>query len=70
MEFLVFLGLLLIDVISQIYHQETAWLTYWLPELFAKNALFWTVFFLNRGLRLAPIYSKKHLKHDSMPFFH
>ena len=63
--------------ISQIYHQGTqllkkmvSWLTHWLPDLFSKNAFLDILqnFRLDMG-QIAPIYSKRHLQHDSKPFF-
>ena len=45
-------------------------LTHWLLELFSKNAFFWTFWwFLGWILpKLALIWSKMHLQHDSLPF--
>ena len=42
--------------------------THWLPDLFAKNAIFW-IFSAWIWAKLAPIYSKRHLQHHSRPFF-
>ena len=43
---------------------ENLCLTHWLSELFAKNAFSGQIW-----AQLAPIYSKRHLQHDSTPFF-
>ena len=46
-------------------------LTYWPPEPFCQKCLFWTFWRFSVWVRakLAPIYSKRHLQHDSVPFF-
>ena len=40
-------------------------------ELFCQNHIFWTFWRFSawKGAKLALIYSKRHLQHDSMPFF-
>jgi len=41
------------------------------PGAFCQNAFFghFGKFQAGYGAKLAPIYSKRHLQHDSMPFF-
>jgi len=52
-------------------YQNFMILTHRLLELFAKNAFFWTVWRFSGWIwaKLAPIYSKRHLQYDYMPFF-
>ena len=57
--------------VSVFYYPFFLVLTLWLPEIFAKNAVF-RMFWRFSGwtwTKLTPMYSKRHLQHRSMPFF-
>ena len=44
------------------------WLTHWHVEIFCQNA-FLDILSLDISYILAPMYSKRYLQHDTMPFF-
>ena len=58
------------QTLNNAINKQLSSLTHWPLELFAKM-LFWTFLRFSGWIRakLAPIYSEKHLQHDSTPFF-
>ena len=75
-QFLVFLSLLQIDFLNlsprdSSFEKFGHVINPMIPGAFCQKRIFWTFWRFSSWIwaRLAPIYSKRHLQHDSMPFF-